>query len=252
MKLIVFICFLVLLPSASQSQTAEDVIAANSDWRHLFMKEHLELLPPSTHENFLWSWKYHKGLGVPRDFRKALEFGLATVEDGRPTVPFVSDLIIENFLLQQDIYKLQQLTAHLETACRDNWDCAFQSVWKFIDITGDDNISLAEIAKFQRRLAKLAYVENSNLYYLFDSRHASGMVIGSVLILPIAASSILNSFDYNNDGLLQKDEVIGDNEFAAMVGIDTEAIFARYKFGEFRKHLFARFWDLTEVILRGD
>ncbi len=39
-------------------------------------------------------------------------------------------------------------------------------------------------------------------------------------MLPITASSILHSFDYDDDGLLSENEVLGDTAFAELVGID--------------------------------
>jgi hypothetical protein len=44
------------------------------------------------------------------------------------------------------------------------------------------------------------------------------------MLLPITASSILHSFDYNNDGLLSKNEVLGDTEFSNLVGVDINTL----------------------------
>tara|TARA_B110000003_G_C16548996_1_gene495818 strand:- start:128 stop:865 length:738 start_codon:yes stop_codon:yes gene_type:complete len=233
MKLIVFICLLAVLPLQIFAQSISEFTKTLGDGKYVEAMEMLDSLPPSANKSIIWSLIHHQGLGVPKDFRKALEFALASVEDDRPASPLVSELIIENLLLQQDIYKLQQLSSHLETTCSVDWDCIFHGVWDFIDITGDDNISLAELAKFQRGLVKLTYAENVE----YKVEQASAMVIGSILVLPIAASSILNSFDYDNDGLLQKDEVIGDNEFAAMVGIDSGAIFESFQFKDMGQSL---------------
>ena len=42
--------------------------------------------------------------------------------------------------------------------------------------------------------------------------------------MPITASSVLNSFDYDNDGLLSKNEVFGDTEFSKLVGINIDIL----------------------------
>ena len=38
------------------------------------------------------------------------------------------------------------------------------------------------------------------------------------------ASSVLHSFDYNNDGLLSKNEVFSETEFAKFVGVDAKTL----------------------------
>ena len=46
----------------------------------------------------------------------------------------------------------------------------------------------------------------------------------SILLLPITAKAILNSYDYNNDGVLQKEEVLGDTDFAELMGFSTKSV----------------------------
>ena len=42
--------------------------------------------------------------------------------------------------------------------------------------------------------------------------------------MPITASSILHSLDYNNDGVLSKNEVFGDTEFSKLVGVNVNTL----------------------------
>ena len=46
--------------------------------------------------------------------------------------------------------------------------------------------------------------------------------LASIIFLPITASSVLHSFDYNNDGLLSKSEVLDDTEFSKLVGVNVD------------------------------
>ena len=52
----------------------------------------------------------------------------------------------------------------------------------------------------------------------------------TILLLPITSSSILHSFDYNNNGTLQKEEVFGETEFAKLVGIDAQSLISGVEF----------------------
>ena len=48
--------------------------------------------------------------------------------------------------------------------------------------------------------------------------------LASIIFLPITASSVLHSFDYNNDGLLSKREVLDDTEFSKLVGVNVDTL----------------------------
>ena len=61
--------------------------------------------------------------------------------------------------------------------------------------------------------------------------------IVSVSFLPITASSVLHSFDYNNDGLLSKGEVFGETEFAKLVGLDADTLMGGVNFETLSKQL---------------
>ena len=41
-----------------------------------------------------------------------------------------------------------------------NFECAFAKIWQYLDISGDNAISTAELSKFQRALANSVYIEN--------------------------------------------------------------------------------------------
>ena len=49
--------------------------------------------------------------------------------------------------------------------------------------------------------------------------------------MPIASRAIINSYDYNNDEVLQKHEIFGDTEFSKLVGIDAGSLVSGVEFG---------------------
>ena len=54
----------------------------------------------------------------------------------------------------------------------------------------------------------------------------------------------MNSFDYDNDGLLSKNEVFGDTEFSKLVGINIDIFSNGFEF----KSLGKKLQDAMEVI----
>ena len=118
-----------------------------------------------------------------------------------------------------DLRAFETLQKTLETNCKQNIKCAFDNVWTYLDISGDDHLSLAEISRFQRNIVKLVAVQQKK-----KKEEIAAMNIASIIFFPITASSVLHSFDYNNDGLLSKNEVFSETEFAKFVGVDAKTL----------------------------
>ena len=136
--------------------------------------------------------------------------------------------ILDNFVYGDDVQAINDLKYTIETTCDHDVKCAFENVWAYMDITGDRQLSLAEIARFQRVMIKYWVVEQEQLEVNVED--VAGVNLASILLLPITASSILHSFDYDDDGVLSPEEVLGDPEFAKLDGVDAESFAAGIDF----------------------
>ena len=130
-----------------------------------------------------------------------------------------AELILQDMIYGSDLRAFETLQKTLETNCKQNIKCAFDNVWTYLDISGDDHLSLAEISRFQRNIVKLVAVQQKK-----KTEEIAAMNIASIIFFPITASSVLHSFDYNNDGLLSKNEVFSETEFAKFVGVDVKTL----------------------------
>ena len=132
------------------------------------------------------------------------------------------ELVLQDFVYGSDIRKLENLGKSVETLCKRNIKCAFIKVWAYLDITKDGHLSLSEIARFQRNIVKFAAVHQDQ--NVLKTEDIAAINLASIIFLPITASSILHSFDYNNDGLLSKSEVLDDTEFSKLVGVNVNTL----------------------------
>ena len=123
----------------------------------------------------------------------------------------------------------------METLCKRNIKCAFDKVWAYLDITKDGYLSLSEIARFQRNIVKFAAVQQDQNG--LKTEDIAAINLASIIFLPITASSILHSFDYNNDGLLSKNEVLDDTEFSKLVGVNVDTLATGLDFQSLGKKL---------------
>jgi hypothetical protein len=166
---------------------------------------------------------YAEGRGIPQNNIEAIRlYTLAAKQGNQIAKDALPNVLLHDFIYGHDVQKMENLGTKILTICSTNFRCAFDEVWQYLDITKDGNISLAELSKFQRNLVKFAYIENMNEKVKVEEVAAINAI--SILLLPITSSSILNSFDYNNDGTLQKEEVFGESEFAKLIGIDTKSL----------------------------
>lgn len=165
---------------------------------------------------------YQKGIGVQRDIPKALLWSRKSSENGYENAKeLYADLAFEDFIYDADIRELALLTEKIDQHC-DDIKCVFDYVWEYIDRSEDGQISLAELSRFQRNLIKWAYVDNTEDD--IDTGEIAAINLSAILLLPITTSAMIHSFDYNNDGVLSRDEVMTESEFARLVGIKKDRI----------------------------
>ena len=165
---------------------------------------------------------YRHGNIVEEDPVPAMSWARKAHLNGHPEAgELYGELLLEDFVYRSDIQAIETLRETVVT-CHRNIKCAFEAVWAYMDLTGDGRLSLAEIARFERMLVKYTAVQQEQPK--FEVGEIAAMNIASIILLPITASSILHSFDYDDDGLLSEHEVLGDTAFAELVGIDAESL----------------------------
>jgi len=165
--------------------------------------------------------KYKNGDGVEKDLSTALSWASKAYRKGHAKGgDLYAELIFQDFVYGSDVRALENLGKSVVTLCERDIKCAFDKVWAYLDLTGDGNLSLSEIARFQRNIIKM--VASTQGRNGLKTEEIVAINFASIIFLPIMASSILHSFDYNNNGLLSKDEVFGETEFSKLVGLDSK------------------------------
>ena len=166
---------------------------------------------------------------IKKNVSKSLYWAKSSANNGNAdAAELISELVILDLISGNQIAGFENLTHAIESECDMDFVCAFDKVWKYLDVSKDGNLSLAEISKFQRGLINLAYVESSEEIKIEELTAAN---FASILLLPIASRAIINSYDYNNDEVLQKHEIFGDTEFSKLVGIDAGSLVSGVDFG---------------------
>lgn len=129
-------------------------------------------------------------------------------------LPNPAQLLIAQFIHHSEVAKLMALQQSVD-ACQTP-ACAFQKVWAYADVSGDDALTVAELARLQRNMVKLAVSKNAEMESAEELLALHGAL---VLILPMGASAVMNSFDYDGNGKLSLDEVAGEDAMAVLAGI---------------------------------
>jgi tetratricopeptide (TPR) repeat protein len=188
-------------------------------------------------------WMYEEGHGVPQDDKTAMKwYRLAAKQGNSDAQQRYGELVLQDIVYGSDVRALEDLGKYVETFCQRNFRCAFDKIWAYLDITGDGRLSLAEISRFQRNILKFGILaQKKKVLSQKEKNDMTGNIVAinlaSIIFLPITASSVLHSFDYNNDGLLSKDEVFGETEFARLVGLDSDTLMGGVNFETLSKQL---------------
>ena len=177
---------------------------------------------------------YEVGDGVPQDDKTAVKWYRLAAKQGNADAQKEveklqekieherGEILLQDFVYGNDIRKLEDLRNSVNNLCKGNIKCSFDKVWAYMDISKDGRLSLAEIARLQRNIVKFSAVgQDKNA---IKTEEIAAINLASIIFLPITASSVLHSFDYNNDGFLSKKEVLGDTEFSKLVGVDVDKL----------------------------
>jgi hypothetical protein len=95
-------------------------------------------------------------------------------------------------------------------------------VWKFADITGDGNLSVAEISRMARLFGETLDRTNA----LSEAKNDGGGILAALLLGPSAAELVLGHFDYDDDGKVSRKELYTDlpeGKFTAFVETVTKS-----------------------------
>jgi len=120
-----------------------------------------------------------------------------------------------------------KLIAQCQSEQQQQAKCAAQ-FWQFADLTGDGKLTVAEIARFFRLV-----VENQTRKAMADAPAAAPepvdpleAVAVAFMVGPLAASLVIDNFDYNGNHTVEREEIFAD--------ID-EGTFTKFVFEESRK-----------------
>ena len=117
-----------------------------------------------------------------------------------------------------------KLIAQCEAEQKDA-KCAAQ-FWSFADLTGDDKLTVAEISRFFRLVVEHQAKKAAAGAPAAAAPDPLEAVAVTFLIGPIAAGLVINNFDYNGSGTIEREEVFAD--------ID-EGAFTKFVFNESKK-----------------
>ncbi len=97
--------------------------------------------------------------------------------------------------------------------------------WSFMDVSGEGLISLSEIARGMRLFTKWSTVEQAKAEgRAVDLETKLGIHVIAILISPIGAKPVLESYDYDNDGLLSQVELFADTDLAGVVELSQQPV----------------------------
>ncbi len=125
---------------------------------------------------------------------------------------------------------VEDLGAAFDICNTDDSGACGQAVWSFVDITGDNLLTPAEISRFLRVASEWTVGEQSGLQdaignlgfgdaALNESMSRAGAVAAAFLSGPVTAKLVLDNFDYDGNGMLERGEIFADTD--EKVFIDT-------------------------------
>ena len=97
--------------------------------------------------------------------------------------------------------------------------------WTFMDVSGDGYLSLSEIARGMRLFTKWSMVERAKAEgRAIEAETKLGIHVIGIIISPIGAKPVLESYDYDNDGLLSQAELFADTDLAGVVQLSQQSV----------------------------
>ncbi len=125
----------------------------------------------------------------------------------------------DKVMLHGEALAVLSVVNEAQSVCSTNQPACATTVFNGVDVTGDGNLSIAEIARLFRVAGYLAAVSEENGASNDD---LAAVLATSLPVAPLMASAIVNSFDYDDNGTVSLAELSQDR-ISAMQGIDPKS-----------------------------
>jgi len=128
-------------------------------------------------------------------------------------------LASDKAMLHGEALALLDMANTVQTVCQTDQALCATSVFAGLDVSGDGNLSIAELARLFRVAGYLAAVSEDTGATNDD---LAGVLAASLPIAPLVAAALVNSFDYDDNGTLSLAEISQDRT-AAIGGLEPDA-----------------------------
>lgn len=160
--------------------------------------------------------------GATEDSDPFLEVLFNCADDETPVAVVAPEgSTLDAMLFDSDVARVSRVIAEFRSRCaaKDEppeaaAEC-IDYVWSALDISGDGLLSLSEIARGLRMFVKWSVQERARAEKTpLDSASKLGIHVLGVMFSPLGAKPLLDSYDYDDDGRLSREELFADTEFA--------------------------------------
>ena len=172
--------------------------------------------------------------------RKYAAISVRNAEGNEPWVVSVNKLhiafVIDDYLFLNDIRTIDATVQDIQSTCgailgnQERLNCGLDKIWAYVDVSNNGGISLAELSRLQRHIVKyMLHKQNPGGIGTEDKLAAN--TIG-ILLMPILASSVLHSYDYDNNGELSRSELVDSPEMGELISGGPANILDGLNFGK--------------------
>ena len=117
----------------------------------------------------------------------------------------------DKVMLHGEAVAMLSVVSRAQQSCKQDQAACAITLFAGLDITGDGNLSSAELARLFRVAGYLAAISESDGA---TSDDLAAVLAASLPVAPLMASAIVHSFDYDNDGVISLAEISQDRASA--------------------------------------
>jgi hypothetical protein len=132
-----------------------------------------------------------------------------------------------------------------ETACSAGPQACAGALFSVGDVNPNGSLNTAEISRLIRVLVQLGAIEQGN----GDADEQAGMLAANVPLAPILARALISSFDYDGDGGLSLEEILGDRVVLPSLDMSQFLTGAESRVSEMMDTLEGRASDLGRLLM---
>lgn len=110
-------------------------------------------------------------------------------------------------LLHGEPVALLQVVSNVQSVCQTDRQACANQLFAGIDVSGDGNLSTAEIARLFRAAGYVAAISEDTPA---GNDELAGVLAAGLPLGPLMASAIINSFDYDDNGVVSLSELSQD------------------------------------------